>query len=67
MLVRSLPIHGATTPAMLWGPVVEVLFTLSGVISVIAAVFLNYRRRRAGAEVATEPSRETVTAGKAEG
>lgn len=67
VLVRSLPIHGATTPAMLWGPVVEVLFTLGGVISVIAAVFLNYRRRRAGAEVAIEPSRETATAGKAEG
>ncbi|HEU4512877.1 MAG TPA: apolipoprotein N-acyltransferase [Nocardioidaceae bacterium] len=67
VLVRSLPVHEATTPALFWGPVVELVLTLGAGVSVAAALFVNYRRRRAGAAVATERPRETVAAGKAEG
>jgi apolipoprotein N-acyltransferase len=67
VLLRTLPLHGGTTPAIAWAPVVEGVFTLGAVISVIVAFSVNYRRRRVGATEATEPSRDTVAAGKVDG
>ncbi|HEX6246517.1 MAG TPA: apolipoprotein N-acyltransferase [Nocardioidaceae bacterium] len=64
VMVRELPVHGSTTPAMRWGGTVEMLLTLGAAVSLSFAIGLNYRRRRTTAEAVGEGPRETVTTGK---
>ncbi len=61
VLSRSLPLFGGDTPALRWAPVVELVFTLGAAISVSAAIWLNYRRRRARGEENGESPHESVT------
>jgi apolipoprotein N-acyltransferase len=66
VVARSLPIYGATTPAMRWGPVVELLLATGAAVSVSMAVSVHYRRRRARADTGGDGPRETVTVGAGE-
>ncbi|GAB2741008.1 apolipoprotein N-acyltransferase [Nocardioides pakistanensis] len=66
VLMRSLPIYGGQTPAVRWAPVVELLFTLGAVVSVLVALAVNYRLRRAARDTDATRSPDTVTAGAGE-
>jgi apolipoprotein N-acyltransferase len=48
VLSRTLPIFGATTPAVRWGQGLELLLVLVSAVSVSAGLRLHYRRRRVG-------------------
>ncbi|HEX6247571.1 MAG TPA: apolipoprotein N-acyltransferase [Nocardioidaceae bacterium] len=65
VLAETMPLFSATTPALRWGPVVELLLTAGAAVSVSLAVLVNYRRRRARGEAANGP-RESVGVGAGE-
>jgi apolipoprotein N-acyltransferase len=64
VLLRSLPVHDGLTPAITWAPLVELLLTVSAVVSVSLALVLGGRRRRAAAEAAPQRPREPVAVEK---
>jgi apolipoprotein N-acyltransferase len=66
VLLHSLPLHDATTPAMRWAPGVELLLSLGAAVSVSTALWVNYRRRRAAAATAGVKAREQVDVGAGE-
>jgi apolipoprotein N-acyltransferase len=66
VLLHSLPVHDTTTPAMRWASAVEVLLTLGAAVSVSAALWVNYRRRRAGPATGGDGLRERVGVGAGE-
>ncbi len=61
VLLSSLPIFGGDSAALRWAPIVEMLLTLGGAISVSVALAVNYRRRRARGETGDGGPRESVT------
>ncbi|HSJ22195.1 MAG TPA: apolipoprotein N-acyltransferase [Nocardioidaceae bacterium] len=66
VLLHSLPVHATTTPAMRWAPAVELLLTLGAAVSVSAALWVNYRRRRVGPGAEGDGPRERVSVGAGE-
>jgi apolipoprotein N-acyltransferase len=66
VLLHSLPVHDTTTPAIRWAPAVELLLTLGAAVSVSAALWVNYRRRRTGSGSEGEGPREQVSVGAGE-
>jgi apolipoprotein N-acyltransferase len=66
VLLEDLRLSSATTPALRWAPVVELLFTAGAVISTSLALLLNYRRRRASAGTDGQGPREAVFVGAGE-
>ena len=65
VLERSLPVYGDGTPALRWGPVVELALTLGAVVSALLGILSGYRRGRARTGVPGVP-REVVGAGTGE-
>jgi apolipoprotein N-acyltransferase len=66
VLLHSLPVHTTATPAMRWAPAVELLLTLGAAVSVSAALWVNYRRRRGGPGSEGDGPRERVSVGAGE-
>ena len=66
VLTETMPLFAATTPALRWGPVVELLLTVGAAVSVSLALLVNYRRRRARGETGADGPRESVGVGAGE-
>jgi apolipoprotein N-acyltransferase len=66
ILAETMPLFTATTPALRWGPVVELLLTAGAAVSVSLALLVNYRRRRARGEAGDDGPRESVSVGAGE-